>query len=130
MFFFFASSPQRCDVLMDYTGVLVKRLSTMCWSFHHATVKAVKEKFDEYVSAIEVLCDPDLDTRVTARIPAVCNFSFLCCLYFRCDVLEEVNLTWLYLQSKGLTLDKVVTKLEILRFFSVRAAQSSSRAGN
>lgn len=32
-------------------------------------------------------------------------------------MLEEVNLTQLYLQTKGLTLDKVETKLETLRLF-------------
>lgn len=106
---------------MDHTEVSVKGLSTTRWCSHHAAVKAVKEKFDECVAAIEALCDPDenLDTRGTARglLPAICNFTFLCYLYFLCDVLQEVNLTQLHLQTKGLTLDKVVTKLETLRFF-------------
>lgn len=120
-FSFFAVSTHRWDVLMNHTGISLKRLSTTRWSSHHAAVKVVKEKFDECVAAIEALCDPDenLDTRGTARslLPAVCNFTFLCYLFFWCDVLEEVNLTQLYLQTKGLTLDKVVTKLETLRLF-------------
>ncbi|CAM9855988.1 unnamed protein product [Lampetra fluviatilis] len=41
---------------------------------------------------------------------------FLCYPYFWCDVLQEVNLTQQYLQTEGLTLDKVVTKLEMLLF--------------
>uniref|UniRef100_A0A0B7BPZ0 Uncharacterized protein n=1 Tax=Arion vulgaris TaxID=1028688 RepID=A0A0B7BPZ0_9EUPU len=99
----------------------VKRLSTTRWSAHHAAVKPVKDKFDECVAAIEALCDPreNVETRGAAQclLPAVCDFTFLCYLYFWAAVLEEVNLTQQYLQTKGLTLDKVVTKLEALRLF-------------
>ena len=81
----------------------------------------MKDKFDECVAAIEALCDPheNVDTRGTAQglLPAVCDFTFLCYLYFWAAVLEEVNLAQQYLQTKGLTLDKVVTKLEALRLF-------------
>jgi hypothetical protein len=88
----------------------VKRLSTTRWSAHHAAVKPVKNKFDECVAAIEALCGPreNLDTRGTAQglLPAVCDFTFLCNLYFWADILEEVNLTQQYLQTKGLTLTK------------------------
>lgn len=121
MYSFFAASTHRWNILVDHTGVSVKRLSTTRWSAHYAAVKPVKEKFDECVAAIEALCDlnENLDTRGTAQglLPAVCDFTFLCYLYFWCDVLEEVNLTQQYLQTKGLTLDKVVTKLEALRLF-------------
>lgn len=121
MFSFFAASTHRWDVLIDHAGVSVKRLSTTRWSAHHAAVMPVKEKFDKFVSAIEALCDPheNLVTRGAAQglLPAVCNFTFLCYLYFWCDVLQEVNLAQQYLQTKGLTLDKVVTKLEALKLF-------------
>ena len=49
--------------------------------------------------------------------PAVCDFTFLCYLYFGADILDEVNLKQQYLQTKGVSLDKVVTKLEALRLF-------------
>ena len=38
-------------------------------------------------------------------------------LYFWADILEEVSLTQQYLQTEGLFLDKVVTKLEALSLF-------------
>ncbi|XP_040197560.1 zinc finger MYM-type protein 1-like [Rana temporaria] len=121
MFSFFAASTHRWDVLIHHTGVSVKRLSTTRWSAHHAAVKPVKEKFDLFVSAIEALCDTceNLDTRGAAEclLPAVCDFTFLCYLYFWGHVLQEVDVTQQYLQTKGLSLDKVVTKLESLRIF-------------
>ena len=73
------------------------------------------------MTAIETLCDPceNLDTRGTAQglLHAVCDFSFICYLYLWADILEEVNLTNQYLQTKDLTLDNVVTKLDALRFY-------------
>lgn len=107
-FSFFAASTHRWDVLIEHTGMSVKRLSTTRRSAHSAAVKSVKEKFDECVAPIKAVCDPqeNLDTRGTAQglLSAVCNFTFLCYLYFWCDVLEEVNLTHQYLQTKGLSL--------------------------
>ena len=52
-------------------------------------VKPVSEKLDQFVDSIEALC----------------------------DVLEGVDLAQQYLQTKGITLDKVVTKLEALKIF-------------
>ena len=73
------------------------------------------------MAAIEAQCDPreNVDTRGTVQdlLPADCDFTFLCYLYFWAAVLEEVDLIQQYLQTKGLTLDKVVTKLEPLRLF-------------
>ena len=40
-----------------------------------------------------------------------------CYIYFWGDVLEEVYLAQQYLQTKGVALDKVVTKLELLKIF-------------
>ncbi|KAM9311655.1 zinc finger MYM-type protein 1-like [Gastrophryne carolinensis] len=121
MFSFFAASTHRWDVLIERTGVSVKRLSTTRWSAHHAAVKPVKDKFDMFVSALETLCEPceNMDTRGAAQglLPAVCDFTFLCYLHFWSDVLREVDDAQQYLQTKGLSLDKVVTKLESLRLF-------------
>jgi len=76
MLAFFAASTHRWDVLIALSEVPVKRLSTTRWSAHHDTVKPVKEKFDDFVAAIETLSRPDenLDTRGAARglLPAVC----------------------------------------------------------
>ena len=81
----------------------------------------MKDKFDDCITAIEALCDPreNLDTRGTAQglLHAVCDFTFICYLNLWADILEEVNLTQQYLQTKDLTLDKVVTKLDALRLF-------------
>ncbi|XP_056392625.1 zinc finger MYM-type protein 1-like [Hyla sarda] len=121
MFTFFAASTHRWDVLIEHTGVSVKRLSTTRWSAHHAAVKPVKEKFDMFVLVLEALCEPceNLETRGAAQglLPAVCDFTFLCYLHFWSDVLREVDDAQQYLQTKGLSLDKVVTKLETLRLF-------------
>lgn len=77
---FFAATTHWWDVLIEHTGVSVKRLSTMRWSAHHAALKSVKEKFDECVALIEALCDPHeyLDTRDIAHslLLAVCDFMF------------------------------------------------------
>jgi len=68
IFSFFAASTHRLNVLIEHTGMSVKRLSTTRWSAHYAAVKPVKDKFDECMAAIEALCDPskNLDTRGTA----------------------------------------------------------------
>lgn len=44
------------------------------------------------------------------------DFSYLCFLYFWDDVLE-VNMAQQYLQTKGLSLDRALVKLEALRFY-------------
>ena len=84
IFSFFAASTHRWDVLIEHTGVSLKRLSTTRWSVHHIAVKPVKDKFDECITAIEALCDPreNLDTRGTAQglLHAVCDFTFICYL--------------------------------------------------
>ena len=84
-------------------------------------IKPVSKNYDHYVDALNALCNPDenLDTKSGAQIllPTVCNLSFLCYLYFWADILKEVDQTQQYLQYKGLTLDRVVAKLEALRLF-------------
>ena len=73
------------------------------------------------------------DTRGAAQgiLPAVCDFTFLCYLYFWADILEEVNLTQQYLQTKGLSLDKVVTNTVTgIKTFPAREVQLLSEAYN
>lgn len=121
MYAFFAASTHRWDVLIEHTAVSLKRLSTTRWSAHYFAVKPVKENFDKFVVALEALCDQqeNLDTRAAARslLPAVCDFTFLCYLYFWYGVLHEVNLAQVYLQGKALTLDRVIARLQALKFF-------------
>lgn len=50
-------------------------------------------------------------------MPAVCNYTFLCYLFFWYDVLRETNAAQIALQSKGLTVDETATKIEALRFY-------------
>ncbi|XP_043476438.1 zinc finger MYM-type protein 1-like [Leptopilina heterotoma] len=121
IFAFFSASTHRWDVLLNHCDCSVKRLSTTRWSAHYAAVKAVEENFDKVIAAIEELCDPqeNVDTRGSAQslLPAVCNFTFLCFLYFWKEVLKEIDCTQVYLQTKALSLDKVAAKLELLRLF-------------
>ena len=121
LYSFFAASTHRWEVLVEKTGVSVKRLSTTSWSAHHAAVKPVAHNFDGVVDAVETLCDrsENLETRGGAErlLPSVNDFTFLCYLYFWFDVLEEVEAAQQYLQTKALMLDKVITKIEALRIF-------------
>ncbi|CAN7946090.1 unnamed protein product [Ixodes hexagonus] len=121
LFSFFAASTHRWDLLISHTGVALKRLSATRWSAHYAAVKPVKEHFDELVAAMQALCEPqeNVDTRGAAQclLVTVCDFTFLCYLYLWCAVLDEVNAAQLYLQTKGISLDKVVAKLEALKLF-------------
>ncbi|CAN8014051.1 unnamed protein product [Ixodes persulcatus] len=68
---------------------------------------------------MQALCEPqeNVDTRGAAQclLVTVCDFTFLCYFHLWCAVLDEVNAVQLYLQTKGLSLDKVVAKLEALK---------------
>lgn len=76
------------------------------------------KQFHELVEAAETLSDPreNIDTRGAAQIliANVCDFSFLCYLYFWDHVLEEVNKAQKYMQISGLSLQKCVVKLRFL----------------
>ncbi|CAN7983404.1 unnamed protein product, partial [Ixodes hexagonus] len=123
LFSFFAASTHRWDLLISHTGVPLKRLSATRWNAHYAAVKPVKEHFGELVVA---MCEPqeNVDTRGAAQclLVTVCDFTFLCYLYLwgffdMHSLLDEVNAAQLYLQTKGLSLDKVVAKLEAIKLF-------------
>lgn len=101
-------------MLIKHSKTSVKRLSTTLWSAHYAAVKVLAANFDEIVAGIEELCDQqeNVDTRDAAQnlMPAVCNCTFLCYLFFWNDVLREVNCAQIALQSKCLSLDQLACK--------------------
>lgn len=121
LYTFFALSTHRWDVLVKYTGLTVKRLSTTRWSAHADAVKPVIQKFNQFVEAIEALCDVEesVETRGAAHnlLPAICDFSFISFLFFWGDVLQEVDLAQKYMQTPGITVDMVATKLRALKVF-------------
>lgn len=73
-------------------------------------MKPLKVNFEKSIFALESLCDPKetVDTRGSACIllMAACDFSFLSYLSSWREILEEVNLTQKYLQTRGISLEK------------------------
>ncbi|CAH4007373.1 unnamed protein product [Pieris brassicae] len=69
----------------------VKRLSTTRWSAHYRAVKGLADNFEELVDKSNGR--ENVDTRGAAHnlMPAVCNYTFLCYLFFSYDVLRETN---------------------------------------
>ena len=84
LFSFFAASTHRWEVLINNTEVSVKRLAETRRSAHYEAVKPVSENLHQFVESIEALSDQSehLETRGKAqvRLPAVCDFTFLCYL--------------------------------------------------
>ena len=121
LYIFFSGSTHRWDVLLTFTKTALKRLCTTRWSAHHDSVMAVRNSIDECISALNTLTEPveNMDTRGAAQslLPAVCNFSFLCYLFFWSTVLKEVDNTQKYLQTKELSLDKAYIKLVALKLY-------------
>ena len=121
MYVFFSASTGRWDTLMLLVDISLKRIVETRWSATHEAVKPVAKNYDQYVEAIHTLCQPDqnFETKSGAQVllPTVCDFSFLCYLYCWAAILEEVDHAQQYLQYKGLTLDKVVAKLDALKLF-------------
>ncbi|XP_054714780.1 zinc finger MYM-type protein 1-like [Uloborus diversus] len=117
----FSTSTHRWDVLLETVGLTVKRLSDTRWSSHFDAVKPVFQRFENFVEALEKLCDrsENLDTRGAAEvlITNICNFNFLCFLHLWYHVLSEVNQVQKYLQIEGITLEKSITKLKSLKTF-------------
>lgn len=118
---FFSASTSRWDVLLKHTNASLKRLITTRWSAHYAAVKVMTKNFDAVIAAVQELCDrkENLETRCGAQnlLPSMCNFVFLCYLFFWNHILKEVDDTQVYLQTKGLSLDKVLIKMEALRVY-------------
>nr|XP_033788702.1 zinc finger MYM-type protein 1-like [Geotrypetes seraphini] len=117
---FFSVSTHRWEMLQN-VGITVKRLSQTRWSAHYKAVHAIKTNFEKLMSTLEALCDSkeNVDTRGSAQIllSAVCDFSFLCYLFFWCEVLHEVYQTQKYLQTAGISLEQCIVKLQALKLF-------------
>jgi hypothetical protein len=86
---YFSSSIHRWEIIMKNVGVSVKRLVETTWSAHHDAVKPVKNNFEKLISTLEEMCDSsnrreNVDTREAAStlLPALCDFNFLCYLFF------------------------------------------------
>ena len=76
LYTFFALSTHRWDVLVKYTGLTMKRLSTTRWSAHADAVKPVIQKFNQFVEAIEALCDVEESDKSLSRQEAL---RTICC---------------------------------------------------
>ena len=73
---------------------------------------------DNYVDAIKELIDDKENFNIIGKpqrfLHIACIFSFLCHIWFWADVLENVDQTKQYLQTKFLFTDWVITKTESL----------------
>jgi hypothetical protein len=80
-----------------------------------------KVRKNQFVEAIEAVCDVEEsdETRGAAHnlLPAICDFSFISFLFFWGDILQEVNSAQKYMQTPGITLDMVATKLKAIKVF-------------
>jgi len=78
----------------------------------------VREKFNQFVETTKALCNPEEsdETRDAARhlLPVICDLSVICFAFFWADILGEVNLAQKYVQTPGITLDVLATKLSSL----------------
>ena len=97
-------------------------VSTTQWSAHYAAVKVMKEKFDEVTVAIEKFCDSreNLGHQGSCTKPSACSSQFhfpILSLFFGVMKLKEVNCTQVTLQTKTLSLDKSLIKLETLHLY-------------
>lgn len=84
-------------------------------------MRAIGSSYEQIISTLEALQDAkfNVETRRSALslVAAVCDFSFLCFLYFWSEVLHEVNQTQKYLQTAGISLQQCTLKLRSLRMF-------------
>lgn len=122
---FFAAFTHQWDVLIDFTGVSVeKRLSTTNWSAHHAADELIKESLISlWLPLKRFLIHKKIGHEKQSNVVWLLSVIFLFCatrtsgvMYFR-NCIQEFNFTQQYLQIKGISVYKVVTKLEALWYF-------------
>ena len=119
LFSFFSASTHRWDVLIQVTGLSIKRAVETRWSSRADAVNVVMKKLSEIVIALEQLTEEgeNATTRSDASLilNSVLSFPFLMFLNLWKTVLPEINDAQKYLQTKGLDLQQSSVKLTALR---------------
>ncbi|XP_073445537.1 zinc finger MYM-type protein 1-like [Dendrobates tinctorius] len=119
LFSFFSASTHRWDVLIQVTGLSIKRLVETTWSSRADAVNVVANKLSEVVTALEQLTEEgeNVTTRTDASLilTSLLSFPFLSFLSLWKSVLPEINDAQKYLQTKGLDLHQSSVKLTALR---------------
>ncbi|XP_063242660.1 zinc finger MYM-type protein 1-like [Bacillus rossius redtenbacheri] len=125
LFAFFSASTVRCNALVAITGQAVKRVTETRWSARHVAVKMLKNKFEVVLEVLEQLTDlsETSKTRSVASLllTAMQSFNFLTFLGFWAAVLPEVDDAQIYLQQRGLSVDKCAQKLCALKTLLVES---------
>ena len=119
LFSFFSASTHRWDVLIQVTGLSIKRAVETRWSSRADAVNVVVKKLSELVTALEQLTEEEENatTRSDASLilDSVLSFPFLSFLSLWKSVLPEINDAQKYIQTKGLDLQQSSVKLTALR---------------
>lgn len=125
LFAFFSASTVRWNALVAVTGQAVKRVTETRWSARHVAVKMLKNKFEGVLEVLEQLTDSSQtsETRSGASLllTAMQSFNFLTFLGFWAAVLPEVDDAQIYLQQRGLSVDKCAQKLCALKTLLVES---------
>ena len=110
LFVFLSSSTHRWDVLTSVTGQSVKRVIEPRRSARGEAASVVKKHFSKILSALEKITGKEENTATRADadvLPsALQSFSVLCFLGLWLSVLQEINDTQTYLQTKGLNIQQ------------------------
>uniref|UniRef100_A0A0K2V0L8 52 kDa repressor of the inhibitor of the protein kinaselike [Bombyx mori] n=1 Tax=Lepeophtheirus salmonis TaxID=72036 RepID=A0A0K2V0L8_LEPSM len=129
LFAFFSASTRRWYILIEITGVTVKRPCETRWSSRSDAVKVIHTKFTEVITALERLMEnvENATTRSDAVLifQVMLSFSFLTFISLWRDTLRDG--TQKILQTKGLDLQQCTFKLIIsLECFSTSKSRQNS----
>ncbi|CAB4060193.1 unnamed protein product [Lepeophtheirus salmonis] len=106
------------NILIEITGVTIKRTCETRWSSRSDAVKVIHTKFTEVITTLERLME-DVENATTRSdagliLQAMLSFSFLTFLSLWRGILREINDTQKFLQTKGLDLQQCAFKLSAL----------------
>lgn len=127
LYSFFSVSTQRWDLLTHKVGKTVKRLCETRWSAHYDAVSVARNNIKQLINLLEEMSQTEnLNTRSAASVlvNSICDFTFLSFLDFWSTILEEINDTQKYIQTKGLTLDKLILKFKTLQLFLINEREN------
>ncbi|KAL3852093.1 hypothetical protein ACJMK2_015779 [Sinanodonta woodiana] len=131
LFSFFSASTHRWDVLIQVTGLSIKRAVETRWSSRADAVNVVVKKLSEVVTALEQLTEEgeNATTRSDASLvlDSVLSYPFLSFLSLWKSVLPEINDAQKYMQTKGLDLQKSSVKLTALRDYLIQNREKMRR---